>query len=101
MKPSLNWGCFNFFLIPFAMDLIAGERIRLIREKALELGFADIGFSPAGQLTDHASHFDRWIENGFHAGMSYMANNHDLRLDRRLLVEGARTVISLLTLYNP
>lgn len=83
------------------MDLIAGERIRLIRDKALELGFDDIGFSPAGQLTDHESHFDRWIDNGLHAGMHYMANHRDLRLDPRLLVEGAHTVISLLTLYNP
>ncbi len=72
-----------------------------IREKALELGFADIGFSPIGRLTDHESYLRLWLDKGYHAGMAYMANHFDKRLDPALLVENARSVISLLHNYFP
>ena len=64
----------------------------------MRLGFSDCGFSRAEALPEDASRVKEWLEQGNHARMGYMANHFDKRTDPTLLVEGARTVISLL--YN-
>jgi epoxyqueuosine reductase len=69
-----------------------------IKEKALELGFADCGFSLAEPLPEDAIRLQEWLDRGYHAHMGYMANHFEKRTDPTLLVEGARSVISLL--YN-
>jgi len=69
-----------------------------IKEKALELGFAGCGFSRAEALPEDAERLKSWLAKGYHARMGYMANHFEKRTDPTLLVEGARTVISLL--YN-
>jgi len=69
-----------------------------IKEKALELGFAGCGFSRAEALPEDARRLKTWLEKGRHARMGYMANHFEKRTDPTLLVDGARTVISLL--YN-
>ena len=69
-----------------------------IKEKALELGFADCGFSKAEYLSEDASRLQGWLDRGYHARMGYMANHFEKRTDPTKLVEGARSVISLL--YN-
>ncbi|TFH28142.1 MAG: tRNA epoxyqueuosine(34) reductase QueG [Bacteroidia bacterium] len=69
-----------------------------IKEKALELGFADCGFSKAESLPEEAARLQEWLDGGYHARMGYMANHFEKRTDPTLLVEGARSVISLL--YN-
>lgn len=69
-----------------------------IREKALELGFTDCGFSRAEALPENAQRLRTWLQEGRHARMAYMANHFEKRTDPTLLVEGATTVISLL--YN-
>jgi epoxyqueuosine reductase len=69
-----------------------------IQEKALELGFAGCGFSRAEALPEDAQRLKQWLEKGCHAHMGYMANHFEKRTDPTRLVEGSRTVISLL--YN-
>ncbi len=69
-----------------------------IKEKALELGFAGCGFSRAKSLPEDAQRLRTWLNSAYHARMGYMANHFEKRTDPTLLVEGARTVISLL--YN-
>jgi epoxyqueuosine reductase QueG len=44
-------------------------------------------------------HLKRWLELGMNGEMTYMAKSPDKRLDLRLLVHGARSVISLLHSY--
>jgi epoxyqueuosine reductase len=70
-----------------------------IKEKALELGFADCGFSEAESLPDDATRLRNWLDADYHASMGYMANHFEKRIDPTLLVEGARSVISLLFNY--
>ncbi len=72
-----------------------------IKNKALELGFDDIGFTPVATLTDHQTKLRAWLDNGYHAGMAYMANYFDKRLNPALLVEDAKSVISLVHNYYP
>lgn len=73
----------------------------LIQQEALRLGFDHTGFSKAGFLEEEAPHLERWLMNNSHGKMSYMQNWFDKRLDPRLLVPGAKTVISFLLNYYP
>lgn len=70
-----------------------------IRKKALELGFADCGFSRAEALQEDAIRLKTWLQHGYQAGMGYMENHFEKRTDPTRLVEGARSVISLLHNY--
>ena len=45
--------------------------------------------------------YQRWIAKGYEAGMQYMANNMDKRLDPRLLVPGVKTIVSVALNYAP
>ena len=69
-----------------------------IKEKALELGFSACGFSRAEALPEDAQRLNAWLLKDYHARMGYMANHFEKRTDPTLLVDGARSVISLL--YN-
>lgn len=73
----------------------------LIRSKAIELGFMQCGFSKAEFLESEAPHLEQWLNKGFQGKMSYMENHFDKRLDPRLLVDDAKTVISLTLNYFP
>ena len=72
-----------------------------IKDKASELGFLDCGISEAGFLAEEKDRLSGWLENEMHGEMHYMANHLDKRLDPRLLVENARSVISVLLNYFP
>lgn len=66
-----------------------------IKMEAAKLGFQFCGISKAAFLEEEAPKLESWLRNGFHGEMSYMENHFDKRLDPRILVEGARSVISL------
>lgn len=70
-----------------------------IKDKAQDLGFADCGFSKTEYLSEDASRLQAWLDRGYNARMGYMANHFEKRTDPTKLVEGARTVISLLHNY--
>mgnify|MGYP000564630860 CR=1 FL=1 len=74
---------------------------KIIKEKANELGFFHCGISKADYLEDEALRLDTWLKNGFHGKMNYMENHYDKRLDPRLLVDDAKSVVSLLLNYFP
>ena len=77
------------------------EYTRLIKAKAKELGFFYTGISKADFLEDEAKKLEDWLKKRHHGQMSYMENHFDKRLDPRLLVDGAKSVISLLLNYFP
>lgn len=83
------------------MDLIKLTYAQRIREEALRLGFSDIGFAPVEHLKSEEAHLKDWLDQGHHAGMGYMANHFDKRVNPALLVEGAKTVVSVLLNYYP
>jgi epoxyqueuosine reductase len=78
----------------------AAERTRQIKAKARELGFSLCGVSEAGFLEEEAPRLEAWLNQGMHGKMAYMANWFDKRLDPRLLVPGARSVLSLMYNYH-
>lgn len=65
-----------------------------IRSKALEMGFAGIGFSkPVRPL--FIDEFKLWVSSGRNAGMSWMERNMEIRDDPLKLLSGCSTIISL------
>lgn len=67
----------------------------LIKREAKNLGFMQCGIAKAGYLESEASRLEKWLANNNHGQMAYMENYFDKRLDPRLLVDGAKSVISL------
>ncbi len=68
---------------------------KMIREKALELGFMHLGVARAEPMDEEARRLEAWLNQGHHGKMSYMANHFDKRVDPTKLVDGAKSVISL------
>jgi epoxyqueuosine reductase len=68
---------------------------QLIKQKAKELGFEEIGISKAEFLEEEAPRLENWLNQNMHGEMSYLANHFDKRLDPTKLVPGAKSVISL------
>lgn len=77
------------------------KHTEVIKKKAHELGFSFCGISEATFLEEEAPRLESWLKNGFHGEMAYMENHFDKRLDPRLLVDGAKSVVSLLLNYYP
>lgn len=73
----------------------------IIKQKAQELGFMYCGISKAEFLESEAPHLDNWLKENRNGKMQYMENHFDKRLDPTKLVEGAKSVISLLYNYYP
>lgn len=59
------------------------------------------GISKADFLEKEARELDQWLKNGNHGNMNYMENHFDKRLDPRLLVDDAKSVVSLMLNYFP
>jgi len=72
-----------------------------IKSEAARLGFLSCGISKAEFLEKEAPRLEKWLNDRMHGEMGYMENHFDKRLDPRLLVDGARSVISLLLNYYP
>lgn len=73
----------------------------MIKTEAKRLGFLSCGISKANFLEEEAPRLENWLNKNMHGEMGYMANHFDKRLDPRLLVTGAKSVISLLLNYYP
>ncbi|ALL05684.1 epoxyqueuosine reductase [Pedobacter sp. PACM 27299] len=73
----------------------------LIKAEALRLGFMQCGIAKADFLEDEAPRLENWLKNQHHGEMNYMENHFDKRLDPRLLVDDAKSVISLTLNYYP
>ncbi len=70
-----------------------------IKQKAFELGFSFVGISKATFLEQEARRLEDWLKDKRHGKMSYMENYFDKRTDPRLLVDDAKSVITVLQNY--
>lgn len=77
------------------------QHTKIVKEIASELGFSFCGISKAEFLAEEAPRLERWLKDQKHGKMEYMENHFDKRLDPTKLVEGSKTVISLLLNYFP
>lgn len=79
---------------------LKSEYTAKIKSAADALGFLSCGISQADFLEDEAPRLEQWLNQGHHGSMSYMERHFDKRLDPRLLVPGAKSVVSLLLNYH-
>ena len=80
---------------------IIHHQTSIIKQEALRLGFLSCGISKAGFLEEEAPRLENWLNNTMNGQMSYMENHFDKRLNPTLLVDDAKSVISLLLNYYP
>ncbi len=73
----------------------------MIKTESKRLGFLSCGISKAAFLEEEAPRLENWLNSQKHGQMTYMEDHFDKRLDPRLLVDGAKSVISLLINYYP
>ena len=70
----------------------------IVKRLAREAGFSYCGVSKAGFLEEEAPRLEDWLNKKLHGTMDWMENHFDKRLDPRILVPGAKSVVSLM--YN-
>src|SRR4051794_29351001 len=80
-------------------DSTLAPRAQTVHRLAEKLGFALLGIAPA-EASPHAEHIRQWIASGAHGEMHYLAEQLEQRLDPRVLVPGARSVICVADLYD-
>ena len=77
------------------------KHTKFIKDKSKDLGFFFCGISKADFLNEEAPLLEKWLADNRNGKMDYMANHFDMRLDPRLLVDNAKSVVSLLLNYYP
>lgn len=84
-----------------AASHLSEKHASIVKQKASAMGFDFCGIAKAEFLEEEAPRLEKWLTQNMHGQMHYMANHFDKRLDPRKLVEGARSVITLLYNYFP
>ena len=74
---------------------------QFIKSEAKRLGFLSCGISKSGFLEQDAPRLENYLNKQMHGQMSYMEDHFDKRLNPNLLVDGAKSVVSLLLNYYP
>ena len=74
---------------------------QLIKTESKRLGFLSCGISKSGFLEEEAPRLESYLNKQMHGQMSYMENHFDKRLNPNLLVDDAKSVVSLLLNYSP
>ena len=77
------------------------KHTNFIKSEAKRLGFLSCGISKAAFLEEEAPRLEQWLNKQMNGQMTYMENNFDKRLDPTLLVDGAKSIVSLLFNYYP
>ena len=74
----------------------------VLKSEAARLGFSACGVAIADRVGEKVSAaFNNWLACGFNADMRYMEANHEKRLDPRLLLPGAKSVVVVAMNYYP
>ncbi|MHB1921867.1 MAG: tRNA epoxyqueuosine(34) reductase QueG [Chitinophagaceae bacterium] len=74
---------------------------QFIKSEASRLGFDYCGIAKAEYLEEEARKLENWLYQGRQGSMSYMENYFDKRVDPRKLLDGAKSMITLLLNYYP
>ena len=83
------------------MNTSNAKHTAFIKAEAKRLGFLSCGISKAEFLEEEAPRLEEYLSKERHGKMSYLENYFDKRLDPTKLVEGSKSVISLLLNYYP
>ncbi|MCX6271988.1 MAG: tRNA epoxyqueuosine(34) reductase QueG [Bacteroidetes bacterium] len=88
----------------FAFNLIMTNKTSLnktIKKIASETGFSACGIADTASLESERQWITQWIRKEYHGTMEYLSREVDKRLDPSLLMENARSLITLAFYYQP
>ena len=69
--------------------------------EAEQLGFDACGIASAMALDEESAHVEHWLEDHHEGEMGYLTRNREKRYDPRLLVEGTKSIVTVLYNYFP
>ena len=69
--------------------------------EAQQMGFDACGIARATALEEESAHVEQWLEGEREGEMGYLTRNKEKRYDPRLLVEGTKSVVTVLYNYFP
>ena len=72
-----------------------------ITEEAGRVGFDACGIAKATALDEESAHVEQWLEGKREGEMGYLTRNKVKRYDPRLLVEGTKSIVTVLYNYFP
>ncbi len=73
----------------------------IIVAEAEHLGFTACGIAAATLLEEESAIMEQWLEAEHEGTMSYLSRNREKRYDPRLLVEGTKSIVTVLYNYYP
>ncbi len=75
---------------------------RRVRARAAAFGFHRVGFARAAPLVDDHARYERWLADGLHGDMTWLANERDARRDveHPWILPGARSVVVCALSYH-
>ncbi len=76
-------------------------RSEWIIEEAEKMGFDACGVANATALESESAHVEQWLDEGHEGDMGYLTRNKEKRYDPRLLVEGTKSIVTILYNYFP
>ena len=71
-----------------------------IQKSALSCGFNLCGSASCREKTEHKKFLQNYLDNSYNAGLGYLERNFEKRLDPRLLVPGAKSIIVCAVSHN-
>lgn len=71
-----------------------------IKEKCVEAGFIKVGFAEASELKFEKMYLREWLDENRNAGMKWMDDSFEKRINPKLVFENAKSIISLAYLYD-
>ena len=77
------------------------ELSKWIVAEAEKMGFDACGIANATALEEESAHVEQWLEGKREGEMGYLTRNKEKRYDPRLLVEGTKSIITVLYNYFP
>ena len=72
-----------------------------IVNEAEKMGFDACGIANATLLEEESAHVEQWLEGEREGEMGYLTRNKEKRYDPRLLVEGTKSIVTVLYNYFP
>ena len=69
--------------------------------EAQQMGFDACGIAHATALETESAHVEQWLEGECEGEMGYLTRNKEKRYDPRLLVEGTKSIVTVLYNYFP
>lgn len=69
--------------------------------EAEKMGFDACGIAQAKALVEESANMEQWLEAEHEGEMAYLARNREKRYDPRLLVEGTKSIVTVLYNYFP